>query len=77
MARDSGAAIVEACQDAKEQALALMKERHDNYEKIGKAMRAVSFNRDAAILMGIPIDRIDLATWRSVTGSVGERAARL
>jgi branched-chain amino acid transport system permease protein len=31
--------------------------------KTGKAMRAVSFNRDAASLMGIPVDRIITITF--------------
>jgi branched-chain amino acid transport system permease protein len=33
------------------------------HTKTGKAMRAVSFNRDAAILMGIPVDRIISVTF--------------
>jgi len=43
------------------------------YTRTGKAMRAVSFNRDAAILMGIPIDRIISVTF--VLGAVLAAAA--
>ncbi|QIK78223.1 cytochrome c [Sphingomonas piscis] len=37
----------------KEQALALMKERHENYEKIGKAMRAAKKSLDGNDVAGV------------------------
>jgi cytochrome c556 len=43
---ENAVASAEATPLQKEQALALMKERHDNYEKIGKSMRAAKKGLD-------------------------------
>lgn len=48
----------------KEQALALMKERHENYEKIGKAMRAAKKG----------LDGNDIPSVRSAAGTINELA---
>lgn len=50
----------------KEQALALMKERHDNYEKIGKAMRAAKKG----------LDGNDLAAVRQSAATINELAPK-
>ena len=44
-----------------------------NYTKTGKAMRAVSYNLDAAKLMGINTDRIIAADFRIWIGACGRR----
>lgn len=50
----------------KEQALALMKERHENYEQIGKAMRAAKKG----------LDSNDVGTVRSAAATINELAPK-
>lgn len=50
----------------KEQALALMKERHENYERIGKAMRAAKKG----------LDSNDLASVRTAAATINELAPK-
>ena len=50
----------------KEQALALMEERHENYEKIGKSMRAAKQG----------LDRNDLPAVRTAAATINELAPR-
>lgn len=69
---EAGASVENALEQSsatplqKEQALALMKERHDNYERIGKSMRAVKKG----------LDSNDLASVRTEAATINELASK-